>query len=33
MTSFWSLMALWVMAAIAYNAMQPAMTTLERFSI
>ncbi|WP_347304624.1 MFS transporter (plasmid) [Croceibacterium sp. TMG7-5b_MA50] len=28
MTSFWSLMVLWVMAAIAYNSMQPAMTTL-----
>ncbi|WP_298395503.1 MFS transporter [Sphingobium sp.] len=34
MTSFWSLMILWVMAAIAYNAMQPAMTTLiaDRFA-
>lgn len=34
MTSFWSLMVLWVMAAIAYNSMQPAMTTLiaDRFA-
>ncbi|WP_420145632.1 MFS transporter [Sphingobium sp.] len=34
MTSFWSLMILWVMAAVAYNSMQPAMTTLiaDRFS-
>jgi MFS family permease len=33
-TSFWSLMVLWVMAAIAYNSMQPAMTTLiaDRFA-
>lgn len=28
MTSFWSLMVLWVMAAVAYNSMQPAMTTV-----
>jgi MFS family permease len=28
MTSFWSLMVLWVMATIAYNSMQPAMTTV-----
>jgi MFS family permease len=27
-TSFWSLMVLWVMATVAYNAMQPAMTTV-----
>lgn len=34
MTSYWSLMVLWVMAAIAYNSMQPAMTTLiaDRFA-
>ena len=34
MTSFWSLIVLWVMAAIAFNAMQPAMTTLiaDRFA-
>lgn len=34
MTSFWSMMVLWVMAAIAYNSMQPAMTTLiaDRFA-
>ena len=34
MTSFWSLMILWVMAAIAFNSMQPAMTTLiaDRFA-
>lgn len=34
MTTFWSLMVLWVMAAIAYNSMQPAMTTLiaDRFA-
>ena len=34
MTSFWSLIVLWVMAAIAYNSMQPAMTTLiaDRFA-
>lgn len=34
MTSFWSLMVLWVMAAVAYNSMQPAMTTLiaDRFA-
>ncbi|WP_121118292.1 MFS transporter [Croceibacterium ferulae] len=34
MTSLWSLMVLWVMAAIAYNSMQPAMTTLiaDRFA-
>ncbi|MBB3872444.1 MFS transporter [Brevundimonas mediterranea] len=33
-TSFWSLMVLWVMATVAYNAMQPAMTTViaDRFS-
>ncbi len=33
-TSFWSLIILWVMAAVAYNAMQPAMTTLiaDRFA-
>ena len=33
-TGFWSLMVLWVMAAVAYNAMQPAMTTLiaDRFA-
>jgi len=28
MTSFWSLMVLWVMATVAYNSMQPAMTTV-----
>ncbi|GGL26287.1 MFS transporter [Caulobacter rhizosphaerae] len=28
MTSLWSLMVLWVMAAVAYNSMQPAMTTV-----
>jgi MFS family permease len=27
-TSFWSLMVLWVMATVAYNSMQPAMTTV-----
>ena len=34
MTSFWSLMILWVMATVAYNAMQPAMTTViaDRFA-
>lgn len=34
MTGFWSLVVLWVMAAIAYNSMQPAMTTLvaDRFA-
>lgn len=34
MTGFWSLMVLWVMAAVAYNSMQPAMTTLiaDRFA-
>ena len=34
MTSLWSLMVLWVMAAVAYNSMQPAMTTLiaDRFA-
>lgn len=34
MTSFWSLMVLWVMASVAYNSMQPAMTTLiaDRFA-
>ncbi len=34
MTSFWSLMILWVMAATAYNSMQPALTTLiaDRFA-
>lgn len=34
MTSFWSVMVLWVMAAVAYNSMQPAMTTLiaDRFA-
>ncbi|MFD1786303.1 MFS transporter [Sphingomonas floccifaciens] len=34
MTTFWSLMVLWVMAAVAYNSMQPAMTTLiaDRFA-
>jgi MFS family permease len=34
MTSFWSLIVLWVMAAVAYNSMQPAMTTLiaDRFA-
>jgi MFS family permease len=33
-TSFWSLMVLWVMATVAYNAMQPAMTTViaDRFA-
>jgi MFS family permease len=33
-TSFWSLMILWVMATVAYNAMQPAMTTViaDRFA-
>ncbi|WP_285019934.1 MFS transporter [Novosphingobium sp. fls2-241-R2A-195] len=33
-TGFWSLMVLWVMAAVAYNSMQPAMTTLiaDRFA-
>ncbi|CAN5429624.1 MFS transporter [soil metagenome] len=28
MTGFWSLMVLWVMATVAYNSMQPAMTTV-----
>lgn len=28
MTSFWSLMVFWVMATVAYNSMQPAMTTV-----
>lgn len=34
MTSFWSLMVLWVMATVAYNSMQPAMTTViaDRFA-
>ncbi|PKP93356.1 MAG: MFS transporter [Alphaproteobacteria bacterium HGW-Alphaproteobacteria-16] len=34
MTSFWSLMIFWVMATVAYNSMQPAMTTLiaDRFA-
>ncbi|HWU14527.1 MAG TPA: MFS transporter [Caulobacter sp.] len=34
MTSFWSLMILWVMATVAYNSMQPAMTTViaDRFA-
>ena len=34
MTSFVSLMVLWIMAAVAYNSMQPAMTTLiaDRFA-
>lgn len=34
MTSFWSLMVFWVMATVAYNSMQPAMTTLiaDRFA-
>ncbi len=27
-TSFWSLMVLWVMATVAFNSMQPAMTTV-----
>jgi len=33
-TSFWSLMVLWVMATVAYNSMQPAMTTViaDRFA-
>jgi MFS family permease len=33
-SSFWSLMVLWVMAAVAYNSMQPAMTTViaDRFA-
>jgi MFS family permease len=33
-TSFWSLMILWVMATVAYNSMQPAMTTViaDRFA-
>lgn len=34
MTSFWSLMVVWVMATVAYNSMQPAMTTVvaDRFA-
>ncbi|MEN5176963.1 Lactose permease [compost metagenome] len=28
MTSFWALMVFWVMATVAYNSMQPAMTTV-----
>lgn len=28
MTTFWSLMIFWVMATVAYNSMQPAMTTI-----
>lgn len=28
MSSFWSLMVLWVMATVAYNSMQPALTTV-----
>lgn len=33
-SSFWSLMVLWVMATVAYNSMQPAMTTViaDRFA-
>ena len=34
MSSFWSLMVLWVMATVAYNSMQPALTTViaDRFA-
>jgi MFS family permease len=34
MTTFWSLMVFWVMATVAYNSMQPAMTTViaDRFA-
>lgn len=28
MSSFWSLMVMWVMASVSYNSLQPAMTTL-----